>query len=372
MKTAIRLLALLIAFDAAAAEKYAIVIGIDSLLYPQTGVAQLKFAVADAKAMQEILETRHGYKVTPLFDSQAKRENVIAELSRLAFIAKPEDTILIYYAGHGLRNKTINQKTYWLTYDASVERLDVAGVRLPHLLDYVMEIPASRKLLLLDHCFSGDLILEPATGPARAGTGTARLEKRGGYSVDDIQAGPNQTLLILAGSERDAYEINGHGIFTKAVLDAFESPVADTNRDAKLSVDELRTYVVNEVPSLSQRVIGTRQNVVEKAVGSLSGWILAENLPVATTTPAITQIIDNYKLQLTRLHLKGFIGLDAKNWYYDQLGVWRDSTAGGQALTDGQQRLITSMREIFDSTQIPDARRGEQMVDLYKVATAPQ
>src|SRR3954447_8112543 len=121
---------------AAAGEKWALLIGIDSLRATQAGINPLKFAGADVAALQQELE-KQGYRVTALRDSGAKREDVFGELVRFAAIVKPEDTFLLYYAGHGVRNKAINHKTYWLTYDATLDRLDVAGVRLPHLLDYV-------------------------------------------------------------------------------------------------------------------------------------------------------------------------------------------------------------------------------------------
>lgn len=356
----------------ATGEKHALLIGIDGYKYPSSSIQTLRYAIADVNALEDALK-RNGYYVTRLTEGDAEREDVVAALARYALRLRREDSFLLYYAGHGVRNKSINQRTYWLPYDATLDRLEVDGIRLPHLADYVADIPAGRKLILLDHCFSGDLIQQlqrDGTDPARRSERVSvslDTESRGGFSVDDFRSASDSTaLLILAASMRDAYESPQlqHGVFTAALLDAFLTRNADTNGDAKLSVDELRAYLASEVPALSQRTVGTGQQVLERAVGAFSGWIVAESLPAAQSE--VDQLAERYRGKLTAWQLQGLIPGDAKSWYYQKLGAWRASASTGGAVSEAERQFITAMRQVFDTEGASDAVRAEQLVDLYR------
>ena len=52
-----------------------------------------------------------------VLNSDASRARVLSELYRLADVVDEQDDFLLYYAGHGVRNRFPSRKTFWLTYD---------------------------------------------------------------------------------------------------------------------------------------------------------------------------------------------------------------------------------------------------------------
>ena len=84
---------------------YILTVGIDKYANPDYN---LRYAAADArdfgeelKRQQEKLARYERVEVMPLFDEQATKAAILAALDRLAAIAQPEDTVFLYYAGHG-------------------------------------------------------------------------------------------------------------------------------------------------------------------------------------------------------------------------------------------------------------------------------
>ena len=101
----------------------------------------------------------------------------MTELHRLRDRATKNDSVIIFLSGHGAHDPTYDQ-TYWLTFDTKLECLDDRGVRLTHLLEYVGEIKAERKLLILDHCFSGQVIREEASESGSSKDGQSDRKKQ--------------------------------------------------------------------------------------------------------------------------------------------------------------------------------------------------
>jgi hypothetical protein len=68
---------------------------------------------------------------------------------------KPEDNLVIFYAGHGIWREK-EKKGYWLLTDA---RLTEPGTWLSNgeMLELIAGIPARHTLLITDACFSGSV-----------------------------------------------------------------------------------------------------------------------------------------------------------------------------------------------------------------------
>lgn len=117
---------------------FALIIGINKYSNPE--IPPLKGAVTDAMSMETYL--RQSSPVTParivtLLDENATRDNIVREMLSLANEpVRKNDTILIYFAGHGGRvHKPPNDKnwTEWAPYDNKVELLlphDVGTIKL--------------------------------------------------------------------------------------------------------------------------------------------------------------------------------------------------------------------------------------------------
>lgn len=136
-------------------EQWLLAIGIDSYLsWPR-----LKTAANDAKALKNVLLER--YHVDPshvieLYNENATRKNIIGTLRDLSKKVKPDDSLLIFYAGHG-HVDNITKKGSWIPVESGTDDPS-AWISNQDVKDYlnIDAIKAKHVLLVSDSCFSGD------------------------------------------------------------------------------------------------------------------------------------------------------------------------------------------------------------------------
>jgi uncharacterized caspase-like protein len=137
----------------------ALIIGIND--YKDPKIPDLETAVNDAKAMAELLRERYGFQVKLLLDRKATKKVIYKALRSLASSTKPNDSVLIYYAGHGDLDRTYDDG-WWIPADAKsgdpVTYLDNGQVQKS-----MRSMGARHVLLISDSCYSGTLF-----GQARA------------------------------------------------------------------------------------------------------------------------------------------------------------------------------------------------------------
>lgn len=353
------------AAEADAPKKYAILIGLNHYLAPR--VAELKYATDDASELKKVLDQQGYDQAIKLLDSDAERNKIVAHLSRMAAIVRPQDTFLLYFAGHGLRSTLGRAPTYWLTYDANIEQLEVAGIRLSHLLDYVADIKAAKKIVILDHCFSGDLVINAQTlaDVSRApDSKVATIEPapataRPGIPTDVFNASApiaGGGTLVIAAARGFAYELaaSHHGVLTTALLKALTSRDADNNHDAKLSVFELMAYLRGEVKRLSN---DTQEVQTWLATGTnTESWIVAENLAVDTSEAS--SLLIRYNRQLSTWQIKQLLSFEDVQSGAQMLDTWVSSFSTGRVLTDKEKSVMENFRKLMDDTTRSDSVRS--------------
>jgi formylglycine-generating enzyme required for sulfatase activity len=133
---------------------HALVIGIND--YQDRDIPDLKTAVNDAREIADILKTQYGFtEVMVLINDQADSSNIHRSLRKLVTQSKENDSVLIYYAGHGELDP-ITKTGYWIPYNAK------AGDPATYLGNgvvqgYIKAIPGRHVLLVADSCFSGTM-----------------------------------------------------------------------------------------------------------------------------------------------------------------------------------------------------------------------
>ncbi|MFO0771908.1 MAG: caspase family protein [Nitrospiraceae bacterium] len=138
-------------------EYWALIIGIDEY----QAAPKLKTAVSDASAIRRVLMDRYGFKadrVRFLINGDATRSRIEGAFVKLAKEAGPNDSVLIYYAGHGQYSDD-NQLAWWVPVEASLEEpgtwiLDAA------IRNYVAAMRARHVYVIADSCFSGNLFAQ--------------------------------------------------------------------------------------------------------------------------------------------------------------------------------------------------------------------
>ena len=131
------------------------VIGIDTYIH----WPRLNTAVNDAKAVKDVLLSRYHFEkdhLIELYDEQATRRNIISKLRYLAGNVRKDDSVVIFYAGHGYLDP-ITKSGSWIPVESGTKDAS-AWISNYKIKDYlnVDAIKAKHILLISDSCFSGD------------------------------------------------------------------------------------------------------------------------------------------------------------------------------------------------------------------------
>ncbi len=140
----------------------ALVIGINN--YQDKKIPALKTAVNDAREFAKLIQTRYGFQITLLLDQQATKQAIMEKMRDLAANTSPDESVLIYYAGHGDVDRVLNDG-WWIPADAT------GGNPVTYLdNNYVQRVMKGMKarhvLLVSDSCYSGTLFGESRTLPS--------------------------------------------------------------------------------------------------------------------------------------------------------------------------------------------------------------
>lgn len=233
---------------------HALVIGINDYRNPKL---QLKYAVADAVLFADTLRDC----AAPLFEkveikrlltpSETTRSSIVQEL-RAMHALNPDDLFVFYVASHG----TVDDGEYFLiTSDigsTSTAKLKADALSQDLLKELIANIPATKKLVVIDTCNAGKL------GDAIQ---TAMLTR--GMSEDTatkvLSRAVGSTVLAASTSLQEAVEgYQGHGLFTYVITEGLKGK-ADSDRDGFVKTTELANYVDDEVPQLAEKVFKRAQ-----------------------------------------------------------------------------------------------------------------
>ena len=254
---------------------YIIAVGVNEYANSQYN---LKYAVADARSFGDEMRRKQtqigGFErveVIELLDANATKENILNVIKRLAGEpgpptlkagpgdglkrVEPEDTVIIYYAGHGTAQA---QRFYLIPHDLGYTgdrtKLTEAGFKtmLAHSIsDVELEaavegLDAGHLLLIIDACNSGQALEaeEKRRGPMNS-KGLAQLAYEKGMYI-----------LTAAQSFQAALEAAqlGHGYLTYALVEeGLKTPIADAEpKDGVLIAREWLNFATERVPRMQE------------------------------------------------------------------------------------------------------------------------
>lgn len=255
-------------------DRWAVVIGTGRYESPE--IPRLHYTVPDAEALYEVLIGPGGFKkehVLLITDRTAKKptlRNIKWSLGTfLARSAKKDDTVVIFFAGHGAPE--VDQQgverdgfaKYLVPSDAEPDDLYSSGLPMDELQTIFARIEAERVVVFLDACYSG-----------AAGGRTFASKKTRSAHVDDLflerlTQSKGRAIITASRSAEVSIELPelGHGIFTYYLVEGLKG-AADLNRDGIVSLQELYEYVEREVAQKSRSVGGNQHPVMK---GELEG-----------------------------------------------------------------------------------------------------
>jgi len=192
---------------------------------------QLNTARNDAQTMAAILEQQYGFQHISLLLDASRRE-ILHALKLLSEQVEPNDSVLIYYAGHGHLERN-DKRGYWIPVDATGND-NSTFIRNSTIRDEVNIIAERSRhtLVISDSCFSGDLLRTGGRGPSENDI------KKGYYQK--VASKKSVQILTAGGKEYvdDNYRNSGHSPFSYFLINELT-----LNNNDMLSLSELATNV---------------------------------------------------------------------------------------------------------------------------------
>lgn len=212
---------------------WAIVVGVNRYRSPK--VAQLSYAVADARAVADALP-RLGFpreRIDVLENEQATRESVMRTIYEKKAVTQHEDRLLIFFALHGsVDRQKKGDEGYLMPWDVDPENMPLTAIPMAELAQIGRRVPPKHILFVLDTCFSGFARKRDMQPAPQSDLTTFTRE-------------PVVQLLAAGTSEQRAIEESGHGIFTRHFLKGLEG-WADLDKTG-LTALKLSGYVQERV-----------------------------------------------------------------------------------------------------------------------------
>lgn len=194
---------------------YAVVIGNQN--YQQ--IESLQTPKYDAARAARILADKYGFTVQILDD--ANDITMLKTINDLNAVLKPEDNVLIYYAGHGTRLKSGTgslESGYWLPVNADAPPEDRFWIPNEQITGHLGRLKAKRVLVVADSCYSGLLSTDPSY---------LFLNDKVSYSKEYIKykLPKRSRLLLSSGGDKPVLDegSGGNSVFARAFLDELEA-----------------------------------------------------------------------------------------------------------------------------------------------------
>jgi hypothetical protein len=230
--------------------------------YPDRG---LKYAADDAKAiLQQFSRSKAYRKIIPLLliNDSATRGNIL-QIRQWLLHSRVDDQVILFFSGHGYLD-TAKLDLYLCLNPFKIEERGTTGLTFDEMEGVLDSIPARKKLLLIDACYSGEVDKETFE--------ENRKNLRDGLSVDrglkdispvfssrlvrqtmldlmkeqfiDVRRRTGSTIITSSGGLSVSYEKDQwkSGLFTYAVISSLKE---------NITINELKNDILSSVRYLS-------------------------------------------------------------------------------------------------------------------------
>ena len=247
---------------AAVSEKlYFIGIGIDEF---KENEYNLKYSVKDIRNLASAFKTKYGNRINidTLFNQQVTA-TAISRLKEKLKQSNENDKVIVAYSGHGLLSKDLDY--YLSTYNVSFNKPEENGLPYEEFENLLDNIPARKKMMLIDACHSGEvdkeemLVMNKTADSLGLSKGIIidQLQQQQHVSLKNsfelmqslfvnVSKSTGATIISAAAGNQFALERGDlkNGVFTYSILEAMTKYPA-------LKISELKKIVGDRVQELT-------------------------------------------------------------------------------------------------------------------------
>jgi len=211
----------------------------------------LNWALEDVAELHKVLGQSGRCEVVSMTDhgqDKPTRENILRAIAALARNTQPEDTVLIYFSGHGFEE---GDRYYLLPTDARRNHLARTAIEQEEFHSALKAIHAKRLIVLLDSCHSGGVTIGSKGEPQ-----PDRLSEL----LQHFAKSEGRIIFTSCQSDEFSYEDSRlkHSVFTFYLLQALRGN-ADKGGDGLITFTETAEYVTDNVQFWAQAHVNRTQ-----------------------------------------------------------------------------------------------------------------
>ena len=284
---------------------YALIVGVNESSVDSWALPDID---KDVEALHEVLThpERCAYpedNVKVIRGKAATRVGILGGLSwlqqRIQENAVDDETVVIYYSGHGWRDETVDPPVpYLVPYDVLEGQVALSALRAADLSAAIAALRPQRLLVALDCCHAGGMGVkgigshpagyaevaippallmgsEPVAGPAR-GKGLEILTSGRGRAVLSSSTGEQQSFVRADGRM---------SIFTYHLIEALTGHAEPKEGATEVLVSDVMSHVWRHVPE-SARAIGAEQTPDYQVSGNFAISLLLGGKGLSKGQPA--------------------------------------------------------------------------------------
>ena len=233
---------------------------------------KLNYAAKDAGDIAKLFQKSDAYAnvYTKVYVNKEVTSKCIEEIK--AFLAKAgtNDEVILFFAGHGVLDQHFDY--YFATVDLDFNNPSVNGIPYPSIESVMDGLAALKKTLIMDTCHIGEIDKNDVTkidekalgnnsisfrssgqGVGRKNLGLAQTNELMKEMFVDLRKGTGANVISSAGGYELAKEGEewSNGLFTYVMMDGIKSMKADLDKNGKIMISELKSYVGDKVMELS-------------------------------------------------------------------------------------------------------------------------
>jgi uncharacterized caspase-like protein/tetratricopeptide (TPR) repeat protein len=254
----------------------AVVIGISK--YPKLpDNQQLLYADRDAQAFAAAIRKISGDNVRLLVNQEATVEAIKDAVGNwLAQAAAENDTVTIYFSGHGIA-ETAYGEAYLLAYDSDAKSPYASGVSLRELSYAITRRVKANRILII-----ADAVRREFFDAEMVGETPSKIFSTSFNQLSQWRSGIATVLASSPGEySREAQKWDSHGVFTKHLVDAINSGI-DLNADKTSDGEEIFSSVWARVSKDT-----SKKQYPSKSGPTLSQIKLASKVAVAVNSASL-------------------------------------------------------------------------------------
>jgi uncharacterized caspase-like protein len=223
--------------------KYALIIG--NTEYSDVFLEKLNAPGKDVENLAKILADKDicGFDEVKVLLNKSSF-NIIEAIEDFAVEKSPDDVVVVYFSGHGVRDD--GGALYLAATNTKLSRLLSTSIQSDYVRKAMDKSPSNTQVLILDCCFSGAFLQGGKGRRPRAGenlgTGAA-FNRNLGYGRVILTASDSTQLAWIG--EKFIGETE-NSLFTHYFIEGLRGQ-ADSNDDGEITVDELYAYVDQKV-----------------------------------------------------------------------------------------------------------------------------